>query len=258
MIDRHGGVGPAACDHGFGRAGLGWLLRRLMLTRQIGTALLPLLLLQCGSSSAAAESDATLTAAAGPPPPSPLVTKLLKSLTLKQKVGQMTQLSAGMLIGKDGRLDAAKAQQIFGEYGVGSVLSNPRHGCINDTTSASSVAAWREIVGEYQHWVLSNHSSLNATVPSVPLLWGLDSTHGAGYIDNATLFPHSFGAVAAFRPEYIERQARITMLDSRAAGIPWIFSPILGLANNPLWSRFCACACFSSRTALCYECQALH
>eukprot|EP01052_Picozoa_sp_SAG31_P061721 SAG31_NODE_20782_length_565_cov_1.225322_1_plen_129_part_10 len=36
-----------------------------------------------------------------PPPPSPLVAKLLKSLSLKQKVGQMTQLSAGVLIGKD-------------------------------------------------------------------------------------------------------------------------------------------------------------
>ena len=28
------------------------------------------------------------------------------------------------------------------------------------------------------------------------------------------------------------------MLDSRAAGTPWIFSPILGLGSNPLWSRF--------------------
>jgi beta-glucosidase len=182
-----------------------------------------------------------LLAAAARTTPSPLVARLLKDLSLKQKVGQMTQLSASMLIGKDNRLDSAKARQIFSEYGVGSVLSNPRHGCINSTTSASSVAAWREIVGEYQRWVLSSGSSPNATTPPVPLLWGLDSTHGAGYIDHATLFPHSFGAVAAFRPEYIERQATITMLDSRAAGIPWIFSPILGLANNPLWSRFCAC-----------------
>ena len=28
------------------------------------------------------------------------------------------------------------------------------------------------------------------------------------------------------------------MLDSRVAGVPWIFSPILGLGMNPLWSRF--------------------
>ena len=164
--------------------------------------------------------------------PSPLVAKLLKSLTLKQKVGQMTQLSAGMLIGHDNRLDPAKAAQIFGEYGVGSVLSNPRHGCINATTSASSVAAWRDIVGEYQRWVLSNHSLSNATTPPVPLIWGLDSTHGAGYVDMATLFPHSFGAVAAFRPEYVERQARITMLDSRW-GIYFLFFVGLCLVNVP-------------------------
>jgi hypothetical protein len=61
-----------------------------------------------------------LLAAAARTTPSPLVARLLKDLSLKQKVGQMTQLSASMLIGKDNRLDSAKARQIFSEYGVGS------------------------------------------------------------------------------------------------------------------------------------------
>ena len=143
----------------------------------------------------------------------------------------MTQLSARMMIGKDGQLDQAKAQQYFEEYGVGSVLSAARQGCVNSSLSATSVEGWRHFVQEYQAFVM-------ATNLSVPLLWGLDSTHGSAYIDKATIFPHSFGAVAAFRPEYIERQAKITMLDSRVAGVPWIFSPILGLGMNPLWSRF--------------------
>ena len=143
----------------------------------------------------------------------------------------MTQLSARMMIGKDGQLDQAKAQQYFEEYGVGSVLSAARQGCLNSSLSATSVEGWRHFVQQYQAFVM-------ATNLSVPLLWGLDSTHGSAYIDKATIFPHSFGAVAAFRPEYIERQAKITMLDSRVAGVPWIFSPILGLGMNPLWSRF--------------------
>ena len=52
------------------------------------------------------------------PSPSPLVASLIKSLTLKQKVGQMTQLSASMLIGKDNHLDPVKAEQILGECTV--------------------------------------------------------------------------------------------------------------------------------------------
>ena len=111
----------------------------------------------------------------------------------------MTQLSARMMIGKDGQLDKAKAQQYFEEYGVGSVLSAARQGCLNSSLSATSVEGWRHFVQEYQAFVM-------ATNLSVPLLWGLDSTHGSAYIDKATIFPHSFGAVAAFRPEYIERR----------------------------------------------------
>ena len=101
------------------------------------------------------------------PSPSPLVASLIKSLTLKQKVGQMTQLSASMLIGKDNHLDPVKAEQILGEYSVGSVLSNPRRGCINATTSATSVGAWREIVAEYQRWTISKQSPSNATTPPI-------------------------------------------------------------------------------------------
>lgn len=34
-----------------------------------------------------------------------------------------------------------------------------------------------------------------------------------------------------------EQMGRITAKDSKAAGIPWVFAPILGIAVQPAWSR---------------------
>ena len=84
-------------------------------------------------------------------------------------------------MGKDGHLDAAKAQLYFGDYGVGSVLSSPMGGCVNASLSATSVAGWRMFVEEYQAYVLANVSG----GPRVPLLWGLDSTRK--YTSNLSL-----------------------------------------------------------------------
>jgi beta-glucosidase len=43
---------------------------------------------------------------------------------------------------------------------------------------------------------------------------------------------------ATWNPELMRRAAEITAIETRAAGIPWSFSPVLDLGRNPLWPRF--------------------
>ena len=43
---------------------------------------------------------------------------------------------------------------------------------------------------------------------------------------------------ATFNPELMKRAAEITAIETRAAGMPWSFSPVLDLGRNPLWPRF--------------------
>ncbi|KAG0293048.1 hypothetical protein BGZ96_003376, partial [Linnemannia gamsii] len=50
---------------------------------------------------------------------------LAESLTLKELVGQMTQIQIGMLLNQDGELDLGKVQYWVGEWGVGSFLDTP-------------------------------------------------------------------------------------------------------------------------------------
>ena len=70
------------------------------------------------------------------------------------------------------------------------------------------------------------------------MIYGIDSIHGANYVQGATLFPQEIGMAATFNPELMKRAAEIAAIETRAAGIPWSFSPVLDLGRNPLWPRF--------------------
>ncbi|KAF9158679.1 hypothetical protein DFQ26_007360 [Actinomortierella ambigua] len=65
----------------------------------------------------------------------------------------------------------------------------------------------------------------------------LDSVHGANYVDGATLFPQEIGLAASFNTAIAEEVGRITAKDTRAAGIPWVFGPILDVVAHKLWPR---------------------
>src|ERR1041385_8584663 len=72
----------------------------------------------------------------------------------------------------------------------------------------------------------------------IPMIYGIDSIHGANYVQGATLFPQEIGMAATWNPELMKRAAEIAAIETRAAAIPWSFSPVLDLGRNPLWPRF--------------------
>ena len=69
------------------------------------------------------------------------------------------------------------------------------------------------------------------------MVFGLDSVHGAIYVRGATIFPHQINQAATFNTTATQQAGRITAKDTKAAGIPWVFTPILGIATKPAWSR---------------------
>ena len=74
-------------------------------------------------------------------------------------------------------------------------------------------------------------------VAKVPVIWGLDSVHGANYVLDAILTPQQINLASTFNESVAYRAGTLASKDTRAAGITWLFSPILGLALNPAWSR---------------------
>ena len=151
---------------------------------------------------------------------------LLKRMTLEEKVGQMTQLAIAMVAnGRDQeiQIDPAKLDKAIGKYGVGSIL--------NVSDQALTVDHWHQIIDQIQ-------AAANKTRLRIPVIYGIDSIHGANYVQGATLFPQEIGMAATFNPELMKRAAEITAMETRAAAIPWSFSPVLDLGRNPLWPRF--------------------
>jgi beta-glucosidase len=88
--------------------------------------------------------------------------------------------------------------------------------------------------------------------PPIPMIYGLDSVHGATYIKGAALFPHvskitsciaphviiqNIAVASSFNPELAEKAARVAAKDTRASGVPWAFTPVLGVGVMPLWPR---------------------
>ena len=152
---------------------------------------------------------------------------LLKRMTLEEKVGQMTQLALAMVItgrDQDAKIDPAKLEKAIVKYGVGSIL--------NVSDQALTVDKWHEIIGQIQT------AATKKTRLGIPMIYGIDSIHGANYVRGATLFPQEIGMAATFNPELMKRAAEIAAIETRAAAIPWSFSPVLDLGRNPLWPRF--------------------
>ncbi len=67
-----------------------------------------------------------------------------------------------------------------------------------------------------------------------PLLVGADFERGTGMrLDEGTAFPHNMAVAATGRPEDAYTMGKITALEARAAGVPWIFAPDADVNSNP-------------------------
>jgi len=153
---------------------------------------------------------------------------VIASMSLEQKVGQMTQLnldavSVGAIyqLQEPHRLDSAKLWEALRIRHVGSLLNCGGH--------AYDLQHWREIQSEVQR--------VNRQKGSIPVLYGIDAIHGANYVLEGGLFPQPLAQAASFDPELVQRLAEATAYTTRASGVPWNFSPVLDVARQPLWSR---------------------
>ena len=149
-------------------------------------------------------------------PDSERAADLLSRMTLAEKVGQMTQAERGQVTG-----DPSQITQL----GLGSILSGG-----GSTPTPNTPAAWADMVDRFQRAAL-------ATRLHIPILYGIDSVHGHGNLQGATIFPHNIGLGATRDPALVRRAAHITAEETRATGIPWTFAPCLCVARDDRWGR---------------------
>src|SRR5580700_2216398 len=161
---------------------------------------------------------------AGHTQPSPRVEALLSKMTVDEKIGQMTQVTLGVVsTPQDGVLDTAKLAAAVEKYKVGSIL--------NVTNHALTVDQWRKVIAQIQ-------DDAAKTRLKIPVIYGLDGIHGQTYTLNATLFPQNIAMAATRDPELAAAIAKVTAKELRASGVRWNFAPVLDCGRQPLWSRF--------------------
>lgn len=125
--------------------------------------------------------------------------RLLQSMTLAEKIGQLVQ---------------AQPQGL-------DLADRVRSGRLGSLLNATGALA-----REYQR-IAREESRLG-----IPLLLGRDVIHGY-----RTVFPIPLGQAASFDPDAVREAAAAAAREARVDGIDWTFSPMLDIARDPRWGR---------------------
>jgi beta-glucosidase len=148
------------------------------------------------------------------------VEQLLASMTLEQKVAQMTQAE----------IKHVSPEQVR-RYGIGSILNGG--GSFPNSDKQAAIADWVALADSY--YTASVDRSEGSA--GIPIIWGTDAVHGHNNVIGATIFPHNIGLGAANNPKLVGDIATATAREVAATGIDWIFAPTVAIAKDDRWGR---------------------
>ena len=160
------------------------------------------------------------------------VDSLLQQMTLKEKVGQMTQINLTVIAKGPNKwgssfpleIDHDRAIKALVDYKVGSVLNT-----INNT--AQTPETWYNSISVIQQYAMDSNTL------KIPIIYGIDAIHGTTYTDGATMFPQQITTAASWNPKNAYNMAMVSAYETRASSIPWNFSPVLDLGLDPRFPR---------------------
>lgn len=144
---------------------------------------------------------------------------LLSRMTLKEKLGQMTQIERDVT-----------TPSVLRDLSIGSILSAGGSGPFEKALSSD----WADMVDGFQKAALESRLG-------IPLIYGIDAVHGNNSVYGATIFPHNISLGATRDTDLAYKIGVATALEVRASGIPYNFAPCIGVCRDPRWGR-------------CYEC----
>ena len=157
---------------------------------------------------------------------------LMSTLSIEDKVGEMTQLTLSMLCDGSGpytldephTLNEEKLKTAIVDLKIGSILNSGGH--------SYSSSKWNSLIQGIQAAATQEKTS------GIPVLYGIDAIHGATYTSGADLSPQQIGLAATWNTELVRKVAENSAKDVYESGIPWNFSPVLDLGLDPRWPRF--------------------
>ena len=143
------------------------------------------------------------------------INRLVASMTLNEKIGQMTQVERKEL---DHISDLAT-------YNIGSLLSGG-----GSAPTPNSLNAWIDMYNEYQ--TISMQSS-----SGIPMIYGIDAVHGHSNVKGAVIVPHNIGLGATWNTDLVKEISKVVAKEVAATGIDWTFAPCVAVPQNERWGR---------------------
>ena len=158
---------------------------------------------------------------------------MMKDMSWNDKIGQMSQIEINMLLTEDkSSLRQDLLDHYIGELGIGSVLNNI---VVDSNNNGNSMMKFWTISKFRQASIQIQETAKKYNRP--PVIWGLDSVHGANYLIGTIMTPQPINIAASFNVSLAEVAGQYASYHTRQAGITWLFSPLVGIAWNSYWSR---------------------
>ncbi|ETL30800.1 hypothetical protein F441_16675, partial [Phytophthora nicotianae CJ01A1] len=138
---------------------------------------------------------------------------IVDGFSADQLLGQMTQLTLATVMNGTTRTLNETAVRSFAKQHVGSYLNTYWDGPVNGSYGYNA-SEFRSIIQRIQEISMEENGGH-------PIIYGIDSVHGANYVDGSVLMPQQINSGASFNPDLVYEVARITARDTEAAGISW-------------------------------------
>ena len=146
-----------------------------------------------------------------------LIDNLLSKMTLKEKIGQLNQITGPL---REDQIEGIKTAIRNGE--VGSIILASSSTAGNDPQGHVNIDLYNEL-----QKVAVTESRLK-----IPMIYGRDVIHG-----HRTVYPIPLASAAAFNSELLETCYRDIAEEAASDGIHWTFSPMLDMCHDPRWGR---------------------
>ena len=161
------------------------------------------------------------------------VNDLLGRMTLKEKVGQMTQyVGLKHMQGLSGvnQLDDIENHHPDRDFYPGLDISSIKTKIRNGEIGSLLLVKGLDEANYVQQ--LATESRLK-----IPLLIGEDAIHGHAMYVGATVFPTPLAMASSFDTALVKKVARATAKEMRLTGYHWTFSPNVDVARDARWGR---------------------
>ncbi|MES2204442.1 MAG: glycoside hydrolase family 3 protein [Pseudomonadota bacterium] len=171
--------------------------------------------------------------------------KILKKMSLDEKIGQLLQPSYALLadaVSANGAACAAALQvekqtsrediikacglDQIQKYHLGTVLAGG-----GPPFNAPTLQNWAEL-----NALAASQHVLGSPVDPI-LLTGNDAIHGNTHVQGGVVFPQNIGLGVTHDPELVRQMGLLIGQDSLASGFNWVFMPTLAITHDLRWGR---------------------